>query len=845
MLTPFLLALRVLLVCLLAFPVLEARAQFAPPTIIAGGNCSSVSTLTSNYVAAGVALGAAAPSLRQQCQIDQISKVITAQGIQFDFFYLLGVNDSVLAKVNLVNPGTYNATAVSTPLFVANRGLTGNQTGYYDTGFNPATASSPKFTQNSASMGMFNLSNFSSSTYDIGNSRSELRTLSSGVITTVANVTAGDTVATTTGQEDVSWSRSSSGGYSVYVNGAAATCAACASHASTTLTSSNFFVGASNNTSGAVAQKIVFAAWAGAALSAPQAAALSLALHVYAGILGINLPWQGDAIYVSASSFGGVPAGNDTTGTGYSNAPFATASKAIGGANCSQPILFNGDPTSPTVYKLTGRPILTCNATYDALFAGGAIIAPPTGQTDSVISLAPTGAANFYFGRLTLDSYDQVGTYTQRSLYAADSTTLYSITLNGTVLKNGSSYGLLAGGGSGDNVNLTTKSVSCVGNTFISCLDFTGLTSGNLLIDGTGVTNTLTAATRNNGVYANITGKAQGPSVTFQNLNVSASATGAFVGGFYHVIRVTDVDNATVKNSTINITDSGNAGTSLACNNVTIGHATAGLHANNAVVTGNTFNFDCANSGHTVLIGSDGDPGASARFFTNNATIANNVYTGTTRATAGGTSGASEGYFIGYSSGGLMTRNTCTESYLCYGSKGNTGNPIVSSNLGVQFHLGCLVQKAGDSTSWYQNTCYDPPGYTAQYGFQLTDDGFGNFATATLFGDNIIDMEGTYTSFTNATAGSVVNQINDDDWYGPTQIWTLGGATYSSLSTWQAKEPTAVSVLPGFNAVGSDFSLAQTSPLITAGVFNAVAPLDINSYPFANPNPSLGAYQFH
>jgi hypothetical protein len=60
--------------------------------------------------------------------------------------------DSQAALVNWVKPGTYNGTLVNSPAFTADQGFTGAASKYIDTGFNPTTAPTPKFTQNDASL---------------------------------------------------------------------------------------------------------------------------------------------------------------------------------------------------------------------------------------------------------------------------------------------------------------------------------------------------------------------------------------------------------------------------------------------------------------------------------------------------------------------------------------------------------------------------------------------------------------------------------------------------------------------------------------------------------------------
>lgn len=70
----------------------------------------------------------------------------------FDALYIFATQDATTALLNLVS-ATFNATAQGAPTFTADNGFNGvvsSTTVYIETGFNPTTASSPKYTLNSA-----------------------------------------------------------------------------------------------------------------------------------------------------------------------------------------------------------------------------------------------------------------------------------------------------------------------------------------------------------------------------------------------------------------------------------------------------------------------------------------------------------------------------------------------------------------------------------------------------------------------------------------------------------------------------------------------------------------------
>ena len=78
---------------------------------------------------------------------------LVADGVwaKLDALYVLAQQNATDARLNLV--GT-NYTLTGTPTFTAYQGFTGG-TGFLDTGFNPATATSPNFIRNNASMSVW------------------------------------------------------------------------------------------------------------------------------------------------------------------------------------------------------------------------------------------------------------------------------------------------------------------------------------------------------------------------------------------------------------------------------------------------------------------------------------------------------------------------------------------------------------------------------------------------------------------------------------------------------------------------------------------------------------------
>lgn len=92
---------------------------------------------------------------------------------KLDWLQLLAAHDAQAGRINLRNPSQV-AVAVNSPAFTADRGFAGDgATSYLNTGWNPTTASSPKFAQNDAHMGLWVGTNVSAAgQVDIGNSSS-------------------------------------------------------------------------------------------------------------------------------------------------------------------------------------------------------------------------------------------------------------------------------------------------------------------------------------------------------------------------------------------------------------------------------------------------------------------------------------------------------------------------------------------------------------------------------------------------------------------------------------------------------------------------------------------------
>jgi hypothetical protein len=143
---------------------------------------------------------------------------------KFDFLYGLAAADSQAARINWVNPGTYNATVVGSPTFTADRGYVGASGAYLSSGFNPTTAPSPKFTQNDASMFIWALDGGTATgaiSGEIGATNSRIgKDFGAGDSIARPNMSSSIQPMTTTGfPGSVGWTRSASNVWEAYANG--------------------------------------------------------------------------------------------------------------------------------------------------------------------------------------------------------------------------------------------------------------------------------------------------------------------------------------------------------------------------------------------------------------------------------------------------------------------------------------------------------------------------------------------------------------------------------------------------------------------------------------------------
>lgn len=183
-------------------------------------------TYTNAEAAALAARFTTPPTNSRALLIDTLVGSLKTAGVwsKLDAFYMLAAADAQSSLLNWVST-SYNLTAVNSPALVVDQGYTGDgSTSYLDTGFNPTTAPSPKFVQDSASMAMWartNLNNAGSSSSDMGNTNAQINRQGavSGQSTGRANTGAGILIGPGAYPGEACWSRTAAAVWEGYAQG--------------------------------------------------------------------------------------------------------------------------------------------------------------------------------------------------------------------------------------------------------------------------------------------------------------------------------------------------------------------------------------------------------------------------------------------------------------------------------------------------------------------------------------------------------------------------------------------------------------------------------------------------
>lgn len=290
-----------------------------------------------NYDAATVALlsrMSVQPSGMRANAINSLILSLKSAGLWtlLDAFYVWSAHTEQAAQLNWIQDA-YNITPRSSPTFGPNVGYHGDaKASWWDSNFNPTTAASPKYTQNSASMGVWFidasttdgqqmaglLNGSNQGTQIIGrnkDSKSQFR------INQASAIVGSATISNGTGL--VSVNRSDSTNVQMYVRGASyVTSSATASIA---LVNGTIGFGRTGSTSSLYGANTLGAGFIGASLTSAQHAAIHAALNTYMASItdytvvtsaATDQSYLGGYIEIQPDSFNGgqtIPATDGTT----------------------------------------------------------------------------------------------------------------------------------------------------------------------------------------------------------------------------------------------------------------------------------------------------------------------------------------------------------------------------------------------------------------------------------------------------------------------------------------------------------------------------------------------------
>ena len=145
----------------MTLPWTSCRIENAAAHVVGGGGFSPTSTESSNFLARTSGL-----NNTHKTRYDALISGLVTDGdyTKLDVLYVWATDTTTNALLNLAPNASYNGTVVGTPTsFTADVGYTGDGSTFaIDSHFNPNTASSPQYTQNSASLGAYVLTNVTS-----------------------------------------------------------------------------------------------------------------------------------------------------------------------------------------------------------------------------------------------------------------------------------------------------------------------------------------------------------------------------------------------------------------------------------------------------------------------------------------------------------------------------------------------------------------------------------------------------------------------------------------------------------------------------------------------------------
>jgi hypothetical protein len=502
--------------------------------------------------------------------------------------------------------------------------------------------------------------------------------------------------------------------------------------------------------------------------------------------------------YVSATAANGIPAGNDQTGDGSIERPWATIDRANAAAANGDTVMLNDGVYSPT------KTLEISNAvSWQSVTDYGATIRGVAGQS-RVIGISEDQAGTVSFGKINID-----GANTTTSLITLNNqAATYTIELNGTRLINPTSYGI-QGTSAGTRANISMNDVDFNASSALSMVNISSMLAGEVSIQG-GSVNIESVWRSGFGGIATINANASGVTATVSGVTANLHATGTSAvtsgKGIYYGIRMTDVEAPLIERNTI--TQTGTSTDQTGYTMLVTYESDESVDISGGVIRYNTLkNFLDGSAGKIILVGADSAP--VARNQANNFEIYGNSGTGD----LGSEAAKLHGILVGWQSGAKVYDNSMDYTDLAYVMKGMSGETLVFDNTDTHTATKSLYQKGGTGVQFLYNTSYQADGFNPDI-INIGDAGIGeyNAQDAVIVGNTLV-YTSTPDSFLTLTAGSSASTISGNTYYAATgnasQAWIYKDQSYKTIDAWKA-------------AVESN---ATSSPDVTLGqgaIFSAI-----------------------
>lgn len=548
---------------------------------------------------------------------------------------------------------------------------------------------------------------------------------------------------------------------------------------------------------------------------------------------------QAATVYVSASAANGIPAGNDTTGTGTIGAPWASMTKAFSTATSGDTIMCNdGTYSAATTYAISAKSF-TINGVTDY----GCVLTASTGASAAQVLHYSFSGGTLTLGRIVIDGLADTGFPTSNGMTITDTAAAITVTLNQTLIRN-YVHNAIQATGTATKLNFTANAAIVQGSSAAAGSRggyfFNGVTEGSLVWNG----GSITLPSKSTATYGLIYLLARASGVTARITSVRASAilTSGLTGSSSHYgFRVWNVANALIEGN--DITLDGNStprqffGIWTSANT-----ASPAVNSDNAVIRFNTLRQYSA-GGIGIANGQDGSF-ATADGQANGAQIYGNRILGNAASET-----STHAVLCGFVTTCTLWGNHTERFNIGYIFKDITTSALAYSNTATRITGQLFRSKGAANVTYANNTGVRPASaYASSYCLYADWDNVTTVAaTGTVFRNNVcLDLVTTsgylLVDSTSDATGSHNTYISTVA--PPTNGWSYQGANYATLADWIAagRETLVYQVDPMLrDAANGDFRMRPSSSLRHAGTPVSGALVDFQGQPFRSP-PPVGAH---